>query len=827
MMNQKNFNWKLEKALYKSSIFLKKEMKEKTPLPLVLGYIKEGLGNDPLKRMNMTLPYKTELEMIEAYKQTYKKDAFQTKIVMPKHKWGRTLPINYLSLSIMKRSTRHSFCDGVYEDIDMVNAQPSMLYQIAKQNGTDCEILRKYVETPKLYRETIMVHHSCDKDTAKKLPISLIMGGTYEGWMKEFEIPLGNELLQDFLEMEREMKTIMEVVYNMNPDIKKDVLKENPNKWRNINEEKRGVMGLWCQSVERLFQETAIEAILSSEIKIEEVVPCQDGFMIPKEYYDDELLEIASQAIKDKYDIDIEFANKPFDEKIDITPFEDAKNMDEWQDLLSVKKLADTLLEIKGDYIVKNNNSTYIYYGDRWYNETDKPQKFLKYIAEDLYEYMKGEIERDISLPKLIITTLLAILRTMTSKGCHMNDIIKHTLYNAKEAPNFDSKPFLLGFENGVIDLLECKYEKVDVNEDEYEEVFDIAFRPYRYDDYITMSCGYDYIPEDDEEKNKEFGDVINSIQSNPEERDYLLQILASGLDGIAYQKIHFLNGKGGNGKGLLGGLMSVILGDYYLQPTNAILKDVEKANVPSPDIFELKNKRYVNFKELEGNVRLGAVKNLTGDGDFKGRKLYQNTETFKITATWVAEFNNPPDIDGKPTPADYRRMVDVSFPNNFTDDEDKIGKTINGITYQRGNNYYTTSQFKDKYKITFLQLLISIHCQYRDEVATNGIKFVVPSSVKERTNKLMDGFNLFHKITKELWIEGTSEKKVGLKEIWESLTYHQDYKELTARVKRQYGRDEYYTFLQGAYKVEETKQHTKYILGFQRKDSIEEEKLV
>jgi hypothetical protein len=89
-----------------------------------------------------------------------------------------------------------------------------------------------------------------------------------------------------------------------------------------------------------------------------------------------------------------------------------------------------------------------------------------------------------------------------------------------------------------------------------------------------------------------------------------------------------------------------------------------------------------------------------------------------------------------------------------------------------------------------------------------------------------MDGFNLFQKITKELWIEG-GDKKVGLKELWDSITYHQDYKDLTARVKRQYSRDEYYTYLQGTYTVEETKQHTKYILGLQRKDSIEEEKLV
>ena len=72
------------------------------------------------------------------------------------------------------------------------------------------------------------------------------------------------------------------------------------------------------------------------------------------------------------------------------------------------------------------------------------------------------------------------------------------------------------------------------------------------------------------------------------------LQVLASGLDGRAYQKLFLFNGQGGNGKGLTGALMDNVLGEYYYQPGNGILKDVEKANTPSPDMFNLKNKRYI-----------------------------------------------------------------------------------------------------------------------------------------------------------------------------------------------------------------------------------------
>jgi phage/plasmid-associated DNA primase len=818
MDEQKIFNWKLNEKMFKTSIFLKKNMKENPSLMNVLGYIKDEMGNTPLRRMNMKLPYKTELEMMKAYKKKYTKGSFYIKIVLSKHKWGRTLPVDYLSLSIMKRSVRHSLCDGIYMDIDMENAQPSILYQIAKQNNMECKILKKYVENPKKYRALIMDHHNCDKDVAKKLPISLIMGGTYEGWIKEFNVQVTESLLKEFVEMETEMMLIMEVVYNMNPHIKKDVLKENPTKWKNINEEKRGVMGLWCQSIEKLFQETAIEAILSNEIFIEDIIPSQDGFMILKDLYDDELLKVCQKAIKEAFDINIIFTNKPFDEKFVINPYTEGLKKSEWVDIISVKKLADSLLKLKGDNILRNNDNLFIYYEKRWYNETvgDKRYKFMRYISEDLYDYMKNEIETDISLDENEIDSLLAELRRNTSSSSKMKDVMGHTLSKAKESKEpFDSKPFLIGFDNGVIDLLECSFD----------DDLKICFKDYTFNDYITMTCGYDYKPNEDIDKRQVLADLITSIQPKQDERDYLLQILASGLDGRAYQKIHFFNGLGGNGKGLIGGLMSEILGDYYHQPGNGILKDIEKANVPSPDMINLKNKRYINFKELEGNIRLPALKNLTGEGEFSGRYLNQNPEKFKMTSTWVAEFNNPPDIDGKPQPADYRRMVDVCFPSNFTDDEDKIGKTINGISYQRGNDYFTTPEFRKEYKYVFLELLIGIYCQFQDkEIKTKGIKFTVPASIKERTSKLMDGFNLFHKITKDLWELGDGEKKIGLKEIWDSIKEHPDYKALTTRLKKQYSRDEYYSYLQGVFKVDETAQRTKYIIGLKQKDLIEEE---
>ena len=51
----------------------------------------------------------------------------------------------------------------------------------------------------------------------------------------------------------------------------------------------------------------------------------------------------------------------------------------------------------------------------------------------------------------------------------------------------FDSNYDLLGFNNGVYDLINHE------------------FRPYKYDDYMTMTCGYDYSDKIDDVKMKSF----------------------------------------------------------------------------------------------------------------------------------------------------------------------------------------------------------------------------------------------------------------------------------------------------------------------------------
>jgi phage/plasmid-associated DNA primase len=680
-----------------------------------------------------------------------------------------------------------------------------------------------------------MNHHNCNKDTAKLLPIVLMFGGSYTTWIKECDISMNeNDRIGDMVEIENFMKSIIEIVYKANPQIKRDVLKQDKHKWKNDTEAKRGVMALWSQSVEKMIQEDCISYLINNhKIKIEDVVPSQDGFMILKEDNCPQLCSEINALIKDTYNIDVGWIEKPFDEGIEIPLHLNVLTFEEWLDALSVKCLADRFLAEFGDYVIKTRQGELnVYWGDkiansskvgngRWYNETDKSKRYklYLYISEDLYQILHDELVGAVELSERDISKLLIILRTNCSVSNKMNDIIKHILTKANEIDkDFNSDPFLLGFNNGVYDL------KNDL------------FRDYTFYDYITLTTKYDYQKVDYNDPGNvdirdQLDEIFEDIHPDKEHRELFLQVLSSGLDGRAYQKLFLFNGQGGNGKGLAGALMDTILGEYYFQPGNGILKDVERANTPSPDMFNLKNKRYINFKEVAGAVRVAMLRNLTGGGKFCGRLLNCNPETFYMSATFVMEFNTSPDLDGKPQRADYRRLVDVLFPVNFTDDPAKIGKELDGIMFKEGNTYYETQEFLLKVRQVFLDKLLDVYRTYKDKDGDKGLIFTIPQSIRDRTEKFIENQNLFLKLFNNHYEKAPIEhedltdvaklknKTLKLKEMWDTITRDEEYRRMPYRERKQYGRDEFYKWCGEQFKVEGNSKTGKLMRGVVTKE--------
>ena len=827
ILSPTTFKWALETALYKDTIFAKKKTTELVNVRKIYGFIKDKLGiNYGGIGRYKHLPYLTELDQITKFKELYdaKLDRFKTTHSLPKHRWGRIKPAEHLSLSVFHRPTRHSLCEEFYIDVDMKNAQPQMINEICKMNDITNTYWIKYVKNPKKYRELIMKHHNCSKDVAKQLPIVLTFGGSYLSWIKDNLIDTNEEnLLRDIVEMGNEMKAVIEIVYLSNQHIKKAVLKQDPKKWTTESEAKRGVMALWGQSVERIIQETAISYLVEKKnFIIEDIVPSQDGFMILKELDYPALTTEIDKVVLERFNIKIEFIRKPFDEAQEIKEYDGLIiDVNEFEDLLSEKKLADRFIEHYTDYIVKNGDKIFVYYDKRWIDETDKDNRhnLTKMISEDLHLLLFKDITNAINLKNEEKEKLFKILRTKTSKGSCIKDIIIHIVSTAKSSvEEFDTNPFKLGFNNGVYDLIKGE------------------FREYEYSDYMTMTTKYDYKPldktnEDNIRLIEELKILIESIHPDPENRKLYLQILASGLDGIAYQNLFLFNGEGGNGKGLTGKLMNKLLGEYFSQPSNSILKDFEKSNCASPDLFSLKNKRYVCFTEVGGKIRVAMLRKLTGGDKFSARQLYKGLEDFNLTATFVMEFNTPPELDGKPIQADYRRLFDVAFPVNFTENPDLIDKEIGGVMYKKANKYYTTEEFLMNMRPIFLDLLLETYKENQDKQnGKNGILFTISTSVRKRTDLFMENQNIFQKVFNREWekveIKPNDKadeklKTVQVKLLWNSCENSEEHRGLTFRVRNdQYSRDDFYKWCESKFKVEGNTKTGKIIKGIQRKSN-------
>jgi len=330
-----SFDWKLEK---KNSIYNKLDTYEYVDKHLLYGFINSGMGvtfRDNKKYEKRNIKYESEKIQISNYANLLKEDDYiYTSYNLPKHGWGRINPSKQASLCVFIRKTRHTLAKDNYIDIDMVNCHSNIYLAYAKYHQLPHVELSKYCKDPKVLRQTIISHHLPEmiketnqeklnelKDIAKNLPIRLANGGTYKQWCKDYEIKITNEH-PDILAIEKELKSIMNIVFENNKHILDDVRKakcEIEQEGKGVEKDKRTVMSLWSQTIERHLQEEAINYI-SDYIDLESIIPCQDGFLVPKEAIEDweYITDDINNHVNSIYPFNIEFIIKPMDEGIPI-----------------------------------------------------------------------------------------------------------------------------------------------------------------------------------------------------------------------------------------------------------------------------------------------------------------------------------------------------------------------------------------------------------------------------------------------------------------------------------------------------------------------------
>ena len=406
----------------------------------------------------------------------------------------------------------------------------------------------------------------------------------------------------------------------------------------------------------------------------------------------------------------------------------------------SIAKLISIIYPNK--YRIDNlkHKTWYEFDGTRWIAQScglyimlseELPKYYLKYlnliVSDGTDENEKDENEND----KKRIYTLIKNLETTAFKKNILEELA-NIYYNID--PDFynklDSNPMLIGFNNGIYDL--SKFE----------------FREGKYDDYLTLTTGYDYIEyTNDDPKINEIMTFLSQIITDNDIKQYLLLVLGKSLSGLLDDKFFVWTGiTGANGKSTLINFLEMALGGYSTSIDISLLTQKRTASSnATPDLVRLRGKRFFSLQEPEHNdvLRTGLLKQLTGGDNIIARELFKSPITFKLQGTMVLCCNDLPSIasnDG----GTWRRLRVIEFNSRFCDNPKKF------------NEFKIVPNIKDKlksWKSCFMFILITYYKKY-----VNEYNYIInePSEVIDSTNKYKHDNDKFSDFINECLVEST-----------------------------------------------------------------------
>ena len=330
-------------------------------------------------------------------------------------------------------------------------------------------------------------------------------------------------------------------------------------------------------------------------------------------------------------------------------------------------------------------------------------------------------------------------LYTSGFKDSVMKDCIG-LFYEEEFANKLNSNEYLIGFNNGVIDLHAKKDDTYYVNFRKAEPTDFVTFMAGRY---VTKNCEpIDYIeydPDDPEQAkiHLEIDDFMAKVFPRSDLRKYMWRKLSSCLEGANKEQTYETwIGVGGNGKSKLVDLMSMALGDYAssLQST-ALTRKRPDAGAANPDIMAIRNKRFIYMAEPDDREPLNTsrMKQFTGEDDVEARGLFEDQTKFKITGKIFMLCNAFPAINTMDR-GTWRRVRAVPFESKFIDPMVEDANPDVHI-YPRDNQLDIKLK---KWRTLFMSRLVHI---YKTEYLPHGLG-TVPSVVTQESNKYQESFD-------------------------------------------------------------------------------------
>lgn len=409
----------------------------------------------------------------------------------------------------------------------------------------------------------------------------------------------------------------------------------------------------------------------------------------------------------------------------------------------------------------ENQYKLYCYNGKYW--QTD--DTLIKMcISNELYEFLKT-ILIEVYWKSNEFQSIKKKLDRLKNLAFKKDIIETYKEYGINNDIKFDDKWWLLGFNNLVYDMESDN------------------FREYKYDDYVSMTCGYDW-REPTPEELQTMNDLIKSIMPDEEDRNLYLQILCTALEGCCLERFIIFNGSGGNGKGMIDDLMLLALGEYALLGNNGILFETSKTG-SNPEKAKIHKKRLVLFREPpeKNKFENSIIKELTGGGTFSARNLYEKDTEKELNLTMIVECNKRPLFAEEPTDAEIRRLIDLQFKSTFTSDTTLVDPSRKIFL---ANSVYKTKDFQHKHKFALIRILLDEHKKYR----VNNRCLHIPKNTSDRTQSYLEmSCNIVQWFKENYEYTGNTDNVQKVKDIFEHFSNSNYYANLSKLEKRKYNK--------------------------------------
>lgn len=141
---------------------------------------------------------------------------YSKKTPMSRGGYGRIYGIEKGSMERVEKTLRHSLCAGIYWDIDMVNAQPTILSQMAGLRKVSAKWLKYYVENREMLLCDLSKRMGMTRGDVKEWVIKCLFGckipelRSLQKEMQELSLELRNEYgeLYDMIKAEKEKNLV-------------------------------------------------------------------------------------------------------------------------------------------------------------------------------------------------------------------------------------------------------------------------------------------------------------------------------------------------------------------------------------------------------------------------------------------------------------------------------------------------------------------------------------------------------------------------------------------------------------------------------------------